>query len=77
MREEQAMQRPSFASPSRRDEDHRAGRGAENRRCHPTQCTPREICSNLRAHDNHGGIVFSGSLDDSRCPPPRPAGARR
>jgi hypothetical protein len=64
MRDEQPMQRPSFASPSRRDEDHGAGRRAENRCCHAAKRTPREICPNLRTHHDHGGVAFSGLFDD-------------
>ena len=67
MREEQAMQRPSFASPSRRDEDHRAGRCAENRCCHTAKRTPPEICPNLGAHHDHSGVAFSSRFDDF-CP---------
>ena len=64
MRDEQPMQRPSFASASRRDEDHRAGRCAENRCRHTAKRTPPEICPNLGAHHDQSGVAFSGRFDD-------------
>jgi hypothetical protein len=60
------MQHPSLAPASRRDENHRAGRCAENRCRHTAKRTPPKIRPNLGAHHDHSGVAFSGRFDDFR-----------
>jgi hypothetical protein len=64
MGDEQAVQRPSFASASRRDEDDGARRCAENGCRHTAKRPPSEICPNLWAHHDHCGVAFAGLSDD-------------
>jgi hypothetical protein len=72
MWKKQSMQRPGLVAPSRRDEDNGARCCTQNSCGHAPEGARGQVCPNLRAHDDHGGMSFSGFFDDRCCSRPRP-----
>jgi hypothetical protein len=63
---QQPMQGPSLATPSRRNQDDRARRCTENVCRHAAKRAQPKIRPNLRAHHDQGGTAFFGCFDDGR-----------
>jgi hypothetical protein len=71
MGNKQSMQGPAQVTARRGDQDNGAPRRAEDSRRHAPQRARGQVCSDLRAHDDQGGLPFSGFLDDRRRSRPR------